>query len=572
MTHEVNGPGGAVGERRGAQEARHGGFDGALRRIHVFDTTLRDGEQSPGCSMTAAEKLQMARQLARLGVDVIEAGFPAASQGDFEGVRRIALEAEGPTVAALCRAKSADIVRAARALAGAPNPRIHTFIATSDIHLASKLRMTREQVLRAAVAAVEEARSHVQDVEFSCEDATRTDPAYLCEVLAAALEAGAQVLNIPDTVGCALPRRYEALVRRVRRSVPGIERATLSVHCHDDLGLAVANTLAGLRAGAGQVECTINGIGERAGNAALEEIVMAIELHQEALSLDTGVRTELLYPTSSLLSRLTGVRVQPHKAIVGDNAFAHEAGIHQDGVLKNVRTYEILSPASVGAPVSRLVLGKHSGKHAIRSRLRELGYALGDGELEQIYVRFCDLADRKKEVTERDLVALVEDAARERERSPFHIQSLQVVSGTGVQPAVTVAIAREGWRAEASATGDGPVDAVCRAIAEMLGVDPVLESYELRAVGGGSDALGEARVQIALDGSRYVGQATDTDIVLGSARAYLSAAGRAWLDQRTRGRGSPPGNGGPPANETGAPLPSRPAHEAEEVLMQRFAR
>jgi 2-isopropylmalate synthase len=504
------------------------------RRVHVFDTTLRDGEQSPGCSMTAREKLQLARQLARLGVDVIEAGFPAASQGDFEGVRRIALEVEGPAVAALCRARSGDIARAAAALSGARRPRIHTFIATSDIHLVSKLRMTRQQVLRAAVAAVEEARAHVEDVEFSCEDATRTDAAYLCEVLSAALEAGASVLNVPDTVGYALPHRYAALVRRVRRSVPGIERATLSVHCHDDLGLAVANSLAGLRAGASQVECTINGIGERAGNAALEEVVMAIEIHDPSLGLDTEVRTELLYPTSSLLSRLTGVRVQPHKAIVGENAFAHEAGIHQDGVLKNVRTYEILSPAAVGAPVSRLVLGKHSGKHAIRSRLRELGYAPGEAELADVYARFCDLADRKKQVTERDLVALVEDAARERERSPFHIESLRVASGTGVLPAVTVALARDGWRAEGSATGDGPVDAVCRAIAGILGVEPVLESYELRAVGGGSDALGEARVQITLDGNRFVGQATDTDVVMGSARAYLSAAGRAWLERQAR--------------------------------------
>ncbi len=517
-------------EAEGDVEARAG-----ARRVHVFDTTLRDGEQSPGCSMTAAEKLQMARQLAQLGVDVIEAGFPAASQGDFDGVRGIALEVEGPAVAALCRARSTDIARAGQALAGAPRPRIHTFIATSDIHLAAKLRMTHEQVLRAAVAAVEEARAHVEDVEFSCEDATRTDPTYLCEVLSAALEAGAQVLNVPDTVGYALPHRYAALVRHVRRSVPGIENATLSVHCHDDLGLAVANSLAGLRAGAGQVECTINGIGERAGNAALEEIVMAIDLHDGGLGLDTEVRTELLYPTSSLLSRLTGVRVQPHKAIVGENAFAHEAGIHQDGVLKNARTYEILSPASVGAPVSRLVLGKHSGKHAIRSRLHELGYAPGEAELEEVYGRFCDLADRKKQVTERDLVALVEDAARQRERSPFHIESLRVVSGTGVQPSVTVAIARDGWRAQGSATGDGPVDAVCRAIAGILGVEPVLESYELRAVGGGSDALGEARVQIALDERRYVGQATDTDVVLGSARAYLSAAGRAWVDRQRRG-------------------------------------
>ena len=376
-------------------------------KVKVFDTTLRDGEQSPGCSMHTEEKKRMARQLEELGVDILEAGFPIASSGDFEAVRAVAAQA-GPsvTVAALARAARADIERAAQALEPARQARIHVFLATSDIHLHHKLRLNREQALQQIGESVRLARSLVDDVEFSCEDSTRTERAYLCQCFQAAVQAGATTLNIPDTVGYTMPREYAQIVQDVRQAVG--EGPTLSVHCHDDLGLAVANSLAAVESGARQVECTINGIGERAGNAALEEIVMALRVRHDLVPLGTAVRTELLYPTSQLLSEIIGVNVQPNKAIVGRNAFAHEAGIHQDGVLKLALTYEIMTPQSVGVPTNRLVLGKHSGKHALQRRFEELGYRLDPAQLAELYRRFTELADRKKVVLDEDLLRLLQ--------------------------------------------------------------------------------------------------------------------------------------------------------------------
>ena len=376
-------------------------------KVKVFDTTLRDGEQSPGCSMNTAEKKRMARQLEELGVDILEAGFPIASDGDFEAVREVAGQAgKGLTVAALARAAQADIERAAKALEPAQQARIHVFLATSDIHLTHKLRIDRETALQQIGDSVRLARRYVDDVEFSCEDATRSDRAYLCQCFQTAVEAGATTLNIPDTVGYTMPREYAEITRDVRRAVGA--GPTLSVHCHDDLGLAVANSLAAVESGARQVECTINGIGERAGNAALEEIVMALRVRHDLVPLHTGIRAELLYPTSQLLSEIIGVNVQPNKAIVGRNAFAHEAGIHQDGVLKLALTYEIMTPQSVGVPANRLVLGKHSGKHALQRRYEELGYQLDAAQLKELYHRFTALADRKKVILDEDLVRLLQ--------------------------------------------------------------------------------------------------------------------------------------------------------------------
>ncbi|MBI4459960.1 MAG: 2-isopropylmalate synthase [Acidobacteria bacterium] len=378
----------------------------AEEKVKIFDTTLRDGEQSPGCSMNTAEKKRMARQLEELEVDILEAGFPIASEGDFEAVREVASQA-GPsiTIAALARAARPDIERAAQALEPAHHARIHVFLASSDIHLKHKLRLTREQALERIAESVQLARRHVEDVEFSCEDSTRSDRAYLCDCFRAAVDAGATTLNIPDTVGYTMPGEYAQIIRDVRQAVG--EGPTLSVHCHDDLGLAVANSLAAVDSGARQVECTVNGIGERAGNAALEEIVMALRVRQDLMPYRTGVKAELLYPTSQLLSELIGVHVQPNKAIVGRNAFAHEAGIHQDGVLKLPLTYEIMTPQSVGVPTNRLVLGKHSGRHALQKRYEELGYRLEAGQVNELYRRFAELADRKKIILDEDLLRLL---------------------------------------------------------------------------------------------------------------------------------------------------------------------
>jgi 2-isopropylmalate synthase len=490
-------------------------------RITIFDTTLRDGEQSPGCSMNAAEKVRLARQLEKLGVDVIEAGFPIASQGEVDSVKAVAEEIRSVRVAALARAKEADIVSAGRALAGAARPMLHTFLATSAIHLKYKLKITAEQALEQAVAGVKLARTFTPDVEFSAEDASRTDYAYLLEVLKAVHEAGATTLNVPDTVGYSLPDEYAEMVRRLVHDLPG---AVISVHCHNDLGLAVANSVAAVQAGARQVECTINGIGERAGNTSLEEIVMALKVRSEALEAETGVRTELLAPTSAMLSNVTGVWPQPNKAIVGRNAFAHEAGIHQHGVLKNPLTYEIMTPASVGVRETVLILGKHTGKHAVESRAKALGLALSKEEIEDLTVKVKQLADRKKFVYDDDLLDLVSASAPEQR---VRLIRYQAVSGNELIPTATVEIEFDGERRTATAAGNGPLDAAMKAAEAAFGFDLELIELHTRALTAGTDALAEVIVRVRHGEVESTGQAASTDSTEAALRAYLSAVGAA---------------------------------------------
>jgi len=502
-------------------------------RICVFDTTLRDGEQSPGCSLNLEEKVRMARQLEQLRVDVIEAGFPIASVGDFEAVHLVARTIEHCTVAALCRTVKRDIDRAWEAIQYAKKPRIHTFIATSDIHLAHKLKKTCQQALEDAVWAVQYAKSLCNEVEFSCEDASRSNIDYLCEIVKAAIDAGATIINLPDTVGYALPEEYGAMFRTVRERVPGAQNVTFSTHCHNDFGLAVANSLAAIRNGARQVECTVNGIGERAGNAALEEVVMALRTRKETLGVDTNVNTEEIYKSSKLLTTLTGTLVQRNKAIVGANAFAHEAGIHQDGMLKSPLTYEIMTPQSVGIKHSTLVLGKHSGRHALKQRYIELGYDLSNEELEQAYQTFCTIADQKKDIFDEDLIAIVED--RESSADDFyHLDSIQVFSGTNLRPTATVELRLRDERFVDSATGDGPVDAAYKAIERITGVIGKLTEYSIKSVTFGHDAIGEVFVRVDFDGLLLNGRAVSTDVITGSAKAYLEALNRAIAAKKRR--------------------------------------
>ena len=510
-------------------------------RILIFDTTLRDGEQSPGCSMNLAEKLTLARQLEKLGVDVVEAGFPIASEGDFESVRAVAQELRETTVAGLARTGHDDVERAARALEGAARPRIHTFIATSDIHLAHKLRMSREQVLTEVDRAVRHARQYCDDVEFSAEDATRSDWDYLVQVFGVALAAGAATLNVPDTVGYTTPDEYAALIRHLRERVAGIERAVLSLHCHDDLGLAVANSLAAIRAGARQVECTVNGIGERAGNTAMEEVVMALKTRRELFGgLDTRVRTAEIYPTSRLLSAIIGVPVQPNKAVVGDNAFAHEAGIHQDGVLKAAITYEIMTPQSIGRPSNDIVLGKHSGRHAFGERLRELGFAVEGEEFQRAFRRFKDLADKKKTIYNEDLEAIVADSMIQSDVR-FELGNLSVVSGTFPTPTATVELRVEGVSRKTTATGNGPVDAIFLAIAELSETKSELLRYQVNAITGGMDAQGEVAVTLQEAGRKVIGHGADNDILVASAKAYLHALNKLEWHKRRHATSEPKG-------------------------------
>jgi len=512
--------------------------------VRIFDTTLRDGEQSPGATMTSAEKLEVARALARLGVDVIEAGFPAASPDDLEAVRRIAVEvgnsSDGgrvPIICGLARATRNDIDKAWQAVQPAARPRIHTFLATSEIHMQYKLRMTREQVVERVREMVSYARSLCEDVEFSPEDAGRSDPEFLYEVLGVAIEAGATTLNIPDTVGYTLPEEFGALIAGIIRHTPGIDRCIVSVHCHNDLGLATANTLAGLAAGARQAEVTVNGIGERAGNTALEEVVMALHTRRPVFNLSTGIDTTQITRISKLVSNYTGISVQPNKAIVGANAFAHEAGIHQDGLLKNQLTYEIMRPESVGASQTRLVLGKHSGRHALKMRLASLGYDLDEGELDQVFERFKSLADRKKVITDADLEALISDELYQP-RELFSLDGLQVACGTMGMPTATVRLRDPQGRLHIhAAVGTGPVDAAYKAIDAIVQAENVLQEFVVHAVTEGIDALGEVTVRIqgqdshsTLDAQREVdqprtfgGYGADTDIVVASAKAYLAA-------------------------------------------------
>jgi 2-isopropylmalate synthase len=501
--------------------------------IRIFDTTLRDGEQSPGCSMNLGEKLQLARQLERLGVDVIEAGFPVASEGDFEAVRAIAGELERAQVCGLARTGSADIERCAQALEHAARPRIHTFIATSEIHLEHKLRMSRERVLEEVDHAVRKARGYCDDVEFSAEDATRSDVEFLLLVFDTALAAGASTLNVPDTVGYTQPEEYASLIATLRERVPGADNAIFSVHCHNDLGLAVANSLAAVQAGARQVECTLNGIGERAGNTSMEEVVMAIKTRPDVFRpLDTNIVTTEIYASSRLLASTIGVSVQPNKAVVGDNAFAHEAGIHQDGVLKAAITYEIMTPQSIGRPSNELVLGKHSGRHAFRDRLDELGLVLEGDDLEKAFRRFKDLADKKKTIYNEDLEAIAADSVT-RTDDRFELGDLSILSGTFAQPTATVELLVDGEQKKATAHGIGPVDAIFKAIADLTETKSELLRYQVNAITGGMDALGEVSVTVAEDGRRMIGHGAHADIIVASAKAYVHALNKlAWHKRR----------------------------------------
>jgi 2-isopropylmalate synthase len=494
-------------------------------RVIIFDTTLRDGEQSPGASMNVEEKLKMAHQLDALGVDIIEAGFPISSDEDFEAVKSIAREIRSPIVAGLARAVPMDIERAWEALADARRPRIHTFIATSDIHLEYKLKKTREQVLDEARQAVRLAKSFTDDVEFSAEDATRTDLDYLCQIVQAVIEEGATTVNIPDTVGYTIPSEYTKIISTLRQRVPNIDRCQLSVHCHNDLGLAVANSLTAIQAGVRQVECTINGIGERAGNASLEEIVMALHVRHDLLPYATGVHAEQIYKTSQLLSNITGMMVQPNKAIVGKNAFAHEAGIHQHGVLSHRLTYEIMTPESVGVRQSTLVLGKHSGRHALKQRFEEMGYQLSRAELDKAYKLFTKLADRKKEVFEEDLMVILQDGIRDIPET-YSLRLVQALAGNHKPSTATVALERQGQTYVQSATGDGPVSATYEAIDQITGIRGQVVDYTIHSVTRGHDAVGEVFVHVDFNGRTFTGKAASTDIIDASARAYLHAVNK----------------------------------------------
>ncbi len=505
-----------------------------MTTIKIFDTTLRDGEQSPGCSMNLQEKIEVARQLEKLGVDVIEAGFAIASPGDFQSVKTIAETVKNARVASLSRALKKDIDRAYEAVKGAVSPRIHTFIATSPIHMEYKLKMKPDDVLAQAAEMVKYAKSLCFDVEFSAEDASRSDPEFLYRVFEAVIAAGATCINVPDTVGYSMPEEFGALVKGVKENVRGIEKVDLSVHCHNDLGLAVANSLAAISAGATQAECTINGIGERAGNAALEEIVMAIATRQDFYGFTTNINTKQIYNASRLISTITGVPVQPNKAIVGKNAFAHEAGIHQHGVLANKKTYEIMTPESIGLPENAIVLGKHSGKHAFCERLKDLGYVVDEQRIDESFERFKELADRKKDVSDLDLRALVELDQFEIPVD-YEFDSFVINSGNKMTATAVVKLIHDGQTVEEAATGDGPVDAAFNAIERCIGESFTLEDYIVRSVTGGKDAQGEVVVKLSKDEKNVKGRGLSTDIVEASVKAYIDAINRYYYQIKVEG-------------------------------------
>jgi 2-isopropylmalate synthase len=494
-------------------------------RIIIFDTTLRDGEQSPGASMNAAEKLRLASQLEKLGVDVIEAGFPAASPGDFEAVQQIAAKIRRPQITALARAGKEDIDRAWQSIKKAAHPRIHTFLATSDIHLKHKLKMTREEVMKAAAEAVRYSKSLTENVEFSAEDGSRSDRDFLCRVFGAAIEAGATTINLPDTVGYALPDEFGQLVAYVREHTPNMHRVILSVHCHNDLGLATANTLAGIRNGARQAEVTMNGIGERAGNTSLEEIVMSLFTRKEHLDLFTNINTKEIFPASRLVSMITGMVVQPNKAIVGANAFAHEAGIHQDGMLKNRMTYEIMEPETIGLTGNSLVLGKHSGRHAFKQRIADLGYAISDEDLNRVFKKFKELADKRKEILDEDIEVII---AEEILRLPdtYKLDYLNVISGTAAIPTAMVRLIINGQEAQAAGFGAGPIDAIFNTISKMTGTQSRLLRFSINAISEGTDAQGEVTVRLKENDRVAQGKGADPDIITASAKAYINGLNR----------------------------------------------
>jgi 2-isopropylmalate synthase len=491
-------------------------------RVIIFDTTLRDGEQSPGATMTHDEKLEVAQLLDAMGVDVIEAGFPAASNGDFEAVAEISKLVKNAVVCGLARGNPRDIDRAGEAVRGAKQGRIHTFIGTSPIHRQYQLQMSAEQVFENVVASVTRARTHTNDVEWSAMDATRTEPDFLCRCVEAAIKAGATTINVPDTVGYTVPDEFYEMIKTLRERVPNADRAVFSTHCHNDLGLAVANSLAGLRAGARQIECTINGLGERAGNAALEEVVMAIKTRSDVLPYWTGIDTTMITRASRLVSAVSAFPVQYNKAVVGQNAFAHESGIHQDGVLKNAQTYEIMTPESVGMRASSLVMGKHSGRHAFREKLKDLGYDLGDSAFEDAFLRFKDLADRKKHVFDEDIETLVDqEIASSHDR--IKLLSLTVIAGTGGNQKATITLEVDGKHLTAEAKGDGPVDATFNAIKAIVPHEARLPLYQVHAVTEGTDAQAEVSVRLEENGKAVTGRGADTDTMVASARAYVSA-------------------------------------------------
>ena len=509
-----------------------------MRKITIFDTTLRDGEQAPGFSMNIDEKLKMALQLERLGVDVIEAGFPISSPGDFEAVKKVAETVQKPAVAGLCRANRKDIEAGYEALKNAKRPRIHTFIATSDIHMKHKLKKSPEEVLQIAVDSVKFARNLCDDVEFSAEDATRTNLDFLCKVVESVIDAGATTVNLPDTVGYTVPMEYEKIISTIMNKVPNVDKAVISVHCHNDLGLAAANSLAAVKAGASQIECTINGIGERAGNASLEEVIMAMYVRKDIFNdVKNGINTKEIYKSSRLLTSITGVDVQPNKAIVGKNAFAHEAGIHQDGVLKERTTYEIMTPESVGFPSNKLVLGKHSGRHALIKRIQDLGYDIEKLDIEKIYNKFKELADKKKEVYDEDIEIIVENQTVSVKEA-FSLEYINIVSGNTAIPTATVQLmdAKRNISMDAS-TGDGPVDASFKAIERISGIQGKLKKYKISAVTAGKDAQGEVIVNVDFENSGYeiTGRGYSTDIVEASAKAFINALNR-YLMRKNSGK------------------------------------
>jgi 2-isopropylmalate synthase len=499
----------------------------APRPIVIFDTTLRDGEQSPGCSMNLEEKLEVAQALVDLGVNVIEAGFPIASPGDFEAVREIANSVRGATICGLARCNEKDIDRAWEALKGAPDARIHVFLATSAIHREFKLRMGKEEIIARAIESVKRAKGYCDNIEFSPEDAARTEPDFLCEVVEAAINAGATTVNIPDTVGYATPSHFAGVIKNLKNRVPNIDRAVISVHCHNDLGLAVANSLAAVENGAGQIECTINGIGERAGNCSLEEVVMAMRTRSDYYNTTTGVRTTRLVPTSRLLSNITGLHVQRNKAIVGRNAFAHEAGIHQDGMLKERTTYEIMRPEDVGFTQTDLVLGKHSGRAALADRARALGYHISSEELQVVFDEFKKLADKKKEVYDADIAALIEKQMTVAE-DQWKLVAYEVHAMGGGEPKVSVTLERAGeTTSRTTSGGDGPLDALFRTIEEITGIAVVVRDFRVHSVTRGKDAQGESTIEVEREGRVYRGRGVSTDTVEAATLAFLNAVNRA---------------------------------------------
>ena len=504
-------------------------------QVFIFDTTLRDGEQSPGFSMNIKEKLAMAQALARLRVDIIEAGFPRSSPGDFEAVETISKNVKGPVIAGLARALAADIDSAAKALEPATKKRIHTFIGTSPKHLAM-MKKSPAQALKMAVEAVRRAKKYTGDVEFSTMDASRTERKFLFDILEATIDAGATTVNIPDTVGYAIPEEFGGLITEIKQSVNNIDKAVISVHCHNDLGLAVSNSLSAVMAGARQIECAINGIGERAGNAALEEVVMAIKVRKDYLKVTTGVATKEISKASKRLVSITGSPVQANKAIVGENAFAHESGIHQDGFLKERTTFEIMTPTSIGLSKSKLVLGKHSGRHAFRKRLEAIGFSLKGDHLDNAFIRFKELADKKKEIFDEDLEAIVGEEMDDEPKPVYELVGIQINSGAGAVPTATVTLVKGRKTLIDSATGDGPVDAAFRAIERITGIQGRLLSYNIRSLSLGKDALGEASLKVKIDGEDFSGKGSSTDIIEASAKAWLSAVNKKAYKGRKRGQ------------------------------------